>query len=212
MKKVIAALVVFGTAAPALADVVISCTPGPGPKDVTISYDATSEINSVRAFALDLVACDYNIVEVNCLSDDYYVYVGSISIDSGGQVTDWGSCVCSSGYPGTLGGLDTNGVTIEMISLYAGEANAPSSQGDLVTVTLSCCDDCSVEVSENAIRGGVVMEDPNQIVTVTIVGCHCPPPPPPGICWDAGIRASVLASRAAMGPATEASIWPICLL
>ncbi|MHC4476978.1 MAG: hypothetical protein ACYTEL_15130 [Planctomycetota bacterium] len=191
MKKVIFALVVFGAGAPVLADVVISVSAGPGPNDVTIRYDASSEPNRVRMFALDIVvestcACDSNavITEVNCVSADYYVYPGSVSIDAGGNVTDWGSCECGYGLPGPL--VLDNAATIEMGSLYVGEANAPAPSGDLVILSLEGPDDIQVSVSENAIRGGVVMENPYEAVNVELNGgtvpgtcpCLCPS------CWE----------------------------
>lgn len=179
MKKVIVALVLLGTAAPVLGDVVISVSGGPGLNEATISYDAGTEPNRVRAFALDIVVCDdpcVMIAEVNCVNSDYYVYMGSIGIDSSGTVTDWGSCRCSGSYPGTLD--DYNAITIEMGSLYVGEANAPASSGDLVILTLGGCeyidDNVDIAVAENVIRGGVVMEDPDRVVTVVSPGGTVP--------------------------------------
>jgi hypothetical protein len=179
MKKVIVALVLFGTAAPVLGDVVISVSGGPGPNEVTISYDAGSESSRVRAFALDIYVRDdpeVTIAEVNCVNSDYYVHMGSISIDAGGTVTDWGSCRCSGSYPGTLD--DYNAITIEIGSLYVGEANAPASSGDLVILTLGGCEyndgQVHIVVSENPIRGGVVMDDPEKEVTVDSPGGTVP--------------------------------------
>ncbi|MHC4476977.1 MAG: hypothetical protein ACYTEL_15125 [Planctomycetota bacterium] len=177
MKRLIVALMVLGTAAPVLADVVISVSAGPGPNDVTICYDASSEPNRVRMFSLDIafdiwVDCfGAWIAEVNCVNRDYYIYPGSINIDASGDITDWGSCMCDSSYPGTWGGIDSNQVTIEMGSLYVGEGNAPAKSGDLVIITLDGCghdDHVTVEVSENVIRRGVVMENPDEMVTVDL--------------------------------------------
>jgi hypothetical protein len=185
MKKIAFILVAFFAVAPAMADVEIYCTAGPGPNDVTISYDASSEANLVRAFALEISVNGDEVVicEVNCVSSDYYVYPGSISIDAGGTVTDWGSCACSGSYPGTPD--EPNHKTIEMGSLYVGEANEPASSGDLVFITVSGCAGGTnpvVSIVENAIRGGVVMENPQEVVTVTINdGCEVPVP----VCWCA---------------------------
>lgn len=191
MKKFAFVLVALLIAAPAMADVVISVAAGPGPNDVTISYDATSETNLVRAFALDIELTDpeATIIDVNCVNADYYVYPGSISIDPSGTVTSWGSCKCSGSYAGTLD--DSNSITIEAGSLYVGEANAPAKLGDLVILTIGGCDNegsVNVTVVENAIRGGVVMEDPDEVVTVVSPGgavavalpsCYVPN------CWSA---------------------------
>jgi hypothetical protein len=191
MKKLVFALVLSLMAVPAMASVDISVADGPGPNDITISFDASSEANLVRALALDVVINDpcMEVVAVNCVNGDYYVYPGSISIDSGGTVTDWGSCQCDGSYPGTL--AEPNAITIEMGSLYVGEANEPATSGDLVIITLDGCDDggdgASVDISENAIRGGVVMENPDEVVTVNSPGGTIEPNLPdcriPN-CWD----------------------------
>jgi hypothetical protein len=192
MRKTIFAVVALLIATPAMAAVDISVADGPGPNDITISFDASGEANRVRAFALDVVINDpcMEVIEVNCVNADYYVYPGSISIDGSGTVTDWGTCQCSGSYPGTL--AEPNAITIEMGSLYVGEANAPAASGDLVIITLAGCDDggdgANVDITENAIRGGVVMEDPDEVVTVNSPGgtvspaledCRIPN------CWDA---------------------------
>ncbi|MHC4867646.1 MAG: hypothetical protein ACYTEX_26545 [Planctomycetota bacterium] len=175
MRKIMcAAAILLAASGPAVGAVVISVSPGPGPNDVMISY-ASSEPNRVRMFALDIIIdepvgeCgpEYSIAEVNCVSNDYYLYPGSISIDADGNVIDWGSCRCSGSYPGTLD--EPNKITIEMGSLYVGEANAPASSGDLVILSLGGCTDdgyVTISVSENVIRGGVVMEDPYEAVNV----------------------------------------------
>jgi hypothetical protein len=190
MKNIVLALIVLAIATPASADVVISVSAGPGPNDVTISYDAGSEPNNVRAFGLEIVVHDpcVTIEDINCVNADYYVYPGSIEIDASGIVIDWGSCWCSGSYPGTPD--EPNHKTIEMGSLYVGEANAPASSGDLAILTLGGCDDngdVTIGVLENAIRGGIVMENPYEVVTVTSPGatlptnlacCNC------GTCWS----------------------------
>jgi hypothetical protein len=172
-----------------MADVVILVSAGPGPNDVTISYDASSEANLVRAFALDIVIEDVCaiVVDVNCVSADYHVYPGGISIDSGGVVTDWSTCKCSE-YAGTLD--EPNAVTIEMGSVYIGAANAPASSGDLAILTLGGCDndgDVTLTISENILRGGVVMEDSEQEVTVDSPGGTVPTSLDTCVvatCWD----------------------------
>jgi hypothetical protein len=192
MKKIIFAVAALLIAAPAMAAVDIDVTDGPGPNDITISFDASGEANLVRAFALDIVWDDpcMTIVAVDCVSAGYYVYPGSISIDASGTVTDWGTCQCSTSYPGTLGD-EPNELTIEMGSLYVGEANAPDPNGDLVIITLGGCDsgdpNANVSITENAIRGGVVMENPDEVVTVNSPGGPISPDLAPCIeptCWD----------------------------
>jgi hypothetical protein len=135
-------------ASPALAAVTITCEqPDPNIPEIIISFDNDGD-PCVRAFALDITVSDGNITDVNCTNSEYYIYPGSISIDSGGSVSDWGSCLCSAGdHPDTLGGLDTNGVTVEMGSLYEGDA-APSQSGELLRITIDTT--CTVSIDENA--------------------------------------------------------------
>ncbi|MHC4474620.1 MAG: hypothetical protein ACYTEL_03170 [Planctomycetota bacterium] len=168
MKKIAFVLAVLVMAAPAMADVTISVAAGPGPNDVTVSYDGAG----VRAFGLDIIVDDpcMSIVEVNCVSTDYFVYPGSIGID-GEEVTDDGTCNC--------GGIDSNAVCVEMGSCYLSPeavldipAGAePAASGDLVIVTLAGCDQdddgANVSVEENVIRGGVVMEDGSAVTVVS---------------------------------------------
>lgn len=178
MKKIIFVVAVLLMASPALATVTITVTPGGDPCTVVIAF-TSDEANNVRAFALDIMLDDPCAVikDVNCVNAGYNIYPGAkgIKIDDSGVVTDYGSC---EGDPsqgpagGTLGGLDTNGVTIEMGSLYeVGVESPPAQSGDLVILTLDGCDSSGdanivVSVAENTIRGGVVMEDPDEVVTV----------------------------------------------
>jgi hypothetical protein len=163
MKKIAVVLLALLMAAPVMADVVISVAAGPGPNDVTISYDASGEGEAPRAFALDIDLLDpeTTIEEVNCVNADYFVYPGSISISEEGEVEGDGSCNC---------GGDSNSVCVEMGSI---EPSDPPTTGDLVILTLGGCVEggtADVNVAENAIRGGVVMEDPEAAVTVDSQG------------------------------------------
>ena len=164
MKKlglVVAVLMVV--AAPALATVNITCTADGN--IVTVNYAVASEPNKVRAFALDItVDSPAWINDVNNLNAKYWVYPGSIVIVNG-DVNDYGSPVASPTFPGTLGGLDTNGVTIEMGSLYSptgdSSPNAPPLTGTLLKFKVChVFNGCKVYIKENAVRGGVVLTNP----------------------------------------------------
>jgi hypothetical protein len=178
MRKLIA-LVVMLAAVPAMASVDIGASASMVDANtalVTITYDATSEANLVRAFALDIAIVgdpNINVIDVNCVNGDYLIYPGSNGIEiSGGAVTSYGSCACNaSDHPDTLGGVGTDdGVTIEMASLYeAGVDPAPGKgPATLAEITIQGCGDANVVVTENAIRGGVVMEGPDEVVTVNM--------------------------------------------
>jgi hypothetical protein len=169
MKKgIIFLLTLFVVAAEAFGSVDIVCT-ATGPNEVTVSFSTSGETELVRMISLDIQVNDPNvyIADINCVSAGYYIHPGSISIDSNGHVDDLGSCA---------GVLDGNSMTSEQGSLYVGAANAPA-EGDLFIVTLGGCTyepggDVSVTVSENALRRGVVMEDPDVAPSsVNLTGC-----------------------------------------
>lgn len=154
--------------------------------EVTVSYKLTGEPNLVRAFALDIVADEVNIVDVNDnINGYYYIYPGSIQI-TGNQVDDWGTAVADSSYPGTLPGLDSNGVTIEMGALYTptddSSPNAPPTEGVLLKLYVNSEKGC-LTVTENETRGGIVLTDPTVTPDVNLPGglCFGPPVPP---CWN----------------------------
>lgn len=180
MKNIMLVLAVCLLAAPALAAVTIECNQI-DVNTVEVSYDAAGEPNLMRAIALDITVDNgQTITGVNDIDPNYYIHPGSFSYNAGtGEVS--GSLVCDPGYAETLPGLDSNGITIEMGSLYVGAPNAPAAQGVLFTFTVS--GDCNVTVTENAIRGGVVMEDPDYTPTNNLpcgcqiieaeVGCQC---------------------------------------
>ena len=173
MKKMVLVLAVLLFAVPAMATVTITCTADGN--EVSVWYDATSESELVRAFALDIIASDdANIVKMDSFDPNYPIYPGSIVISSG-SVTNSGSPICDGnypgdGYPGTKGGLDTNGVTIEMGSLYVGEANEPDANGLLCKLYVDAS--CTVTIKENTIRSGVVMEDVTDPATNLSSSCE----------------------------------------
>lgn len=183
MKKIIVTLAVLLLASPAMATVTITVVAGPGPNDVTIGFTDGGETQRVRAIALDVQVNDPNVVigEVNCVSADYYIYPGSISINASGDVTDYGTCA---------GEQDGNTMASEQGSLYVDGVDPYPVPGDLFIVTLAGCTlvpdgNVVVSVSENQLRGGIVMEDPEvppvsvdvsatATVTVCVIsGCTC---------------------------------------
>jgi hypothetical protein len=177
MKKILFLLVALMFAAPAFASVDITIAQDAGNDCIAIiSFDASSEPNLVRAFALDISADnDANIIGVTLLSTDYVIHPGTIVIDTSGNVTDYGTPVApESDLPSdTLGGIGTGGVTIEMASLYApvgpSSPNAPAPSGQLVSVEVD--KECTLTIAANVSRAGstgVVMESPDEVVTVNL--------------------------------------------
>ncbi len=170
MRKIIFVLATLVFAAPALAGVTI-CTQTSG-NEVTLTYDASAEAELVRAFALDITVQGATITGVKNPNPSYNIYPGSIVIDENtGDIIDDGTPVGdASQYEGTLGGLNTTGITIEMGSLYADGETPPAKTGDIITLVLS--GPGTVTVAENVIRGGVVMEDPD-VSSNSSFDCGC---------------------------------------
>ncbi len=170
MKKVFFALLVVMLAGPAWADVAIIVT-DLGDGKAGIDYSGTE---LARAFALDITV-DVGVIEAVtdfAVGDDnngYGIFLGSfsrhITVDAAtGEVSDWAvegySPVADAGDPGALGGLGTNGVTLEMASLY--DTKAPPLAGRLCIIT--CSEPCKVTVTTNATRGNVVLENTSEAV------------------------------------------------
>ncbi|MEJ2647082.1 MAG: hypothetical protein P8016_01580 [Sedimentisphaerales bacterium] len=169
MKKVFCAIVVIMLAAPLWADIAITAT-DLGGGVVAIDYSGTE---LARAFALDIKV---NTGEITAVSDfaigdensSYGIFPANfsryINVLDTGEVETWAdpnyTPVADANDPGALGGIDTNGVTIEMGSLY--ETAAPPLEGRLCTVT--CSESCLLSVTTNEIRGNVVLEDANEAI------------------------------------------------
>ena len=159
MKRMLAVLVVLLLTAPVLAVPSISCS---FDNDVgTIRYSGVDPCNLIVAFGLDITADDANILSVdgwNPSVHDYWVYPGSISI-ADGNVVGYGTPVADVNSPG----FNAAGTTIEMGALWnVGQGwPAPAVSGDLFTVTVDSA--CTLYVTGNTTRGGVVLEDGNTV-------------------------------------------------
>ena len=72
------------------------------------------------------------IVSASNFNSSYWVHPGSIEVNqSTGQIDGYGSAICDGNLPGTLSGLNSSGITVEMASLYVGSGNAPANSGTL---------------------------------------------------------------------------------
>jgi hypothetical protein len=157
-----------------MAAVSISCSDaGSGVAD--IYYDAQGEVELIRAFGLDIEADTANIIAVTDVNPNYYIYPGTIQITDG-NVTAWGTPVAPANDPGAGTGLGTGSVTIEMGSLYAaGDGNlTPDPCGLLCKVSIDA--NCTLTITTNVTRGGVVMED---TATPTVSQTQCAVVGPP---------------------------------
>ncbi|HEW78721.1 MAG TPA: PEP-CTERM sorting domain-containing protein [Phycisphaerales bacterium] len=161
MRASVSILAVLLLASQAIATVVLTSR-DLGGGIAELSYDASQEASLVRAFALDITVSPGIIISTDNWSSDYWVYPSQIIIDpETGEIIDSSTPIASPDFPGTLGGLGTSGITIEMGSLYD-EADPihntpPPVSGVLLTFTVSA--ECDVAVTENLVRGGVILED-----------------------------------------------------
>jgi hypothetical protein len=162
------------------------------PHVVAIKYNntLTPDPNRIRAFALN-ISLDNNgtIVSPGNFNADYDVYIGSMtfhvnSVTGETEVNTVGSPIADAAqYPDTNTLDGVHGITVEMASLYYGEANAPAASGTLLTfkVNNDCNTATNVTIEENAARGGVsigdsngaaVLEEPSVASNPTLVGCR----------------------------------------
>lgn len=180
MKKIVFALVVMLLAAPAWAVTVDVYCEQVDTNAVEIRY--ATDGNRPRAFGLDItvdkgtiVSCDPCMVgECTVTAQGFGIFPGTIDIAGDGTVNDYGTPVSPNDLPDTLPGLDSNGITIEMGSLYV-DTNYPADSGVLCTIVVSDTD-CCVEIAGNVVRTGnggtgVVMENPDEIPDVNFTGC-----------------------------------------
>jgi len=228
MKKlclVVAVLMV--AAAPALAAVNITCTNDGNV--VTVHY-SVSEPNKVRAFALDITVdspAAINTIDYN--DPNYYIYPGEMKF-IGGQVTSYGTPEANdANYAGTLPGLDSNGLTIEMGSLYypTGDSspNAPGTSGTLLKFKVChLFSGCKIKITENAIRGGIVLTNaqapsatnlPYTFTIVTVPPVPCPMTVPASdpdgaytVSWTASTGATSYQLESS-APASGTTIYPL---
>jgi hypothetical protein len=173
MRKIvlfIAALLFMAVPVMAVSDVNITYTVDGN--WVTVDYN--SDANLIRAFGLGITTDTNKITQVVALDANYRIYPGQIVIEDG-NVTDYNTPYA----PGDLG--DAN-VTIEMGSLYTtdpchasdpcdpnndrGYNKIPGKAGHLLKFRVG--GDCNFVITENAARGGIVMEDPDEEPDVTI--------------------------------------------
>jgi len=184
MKKIvfIVAILTIGACASAAVRIIVEGQNGLA----AIKYATDGE--KVRAFALDVklsagtftgisdyIKGESTIVEPNHLGYGIFParFSQYISVDAQtGEVTSWDvndyNPLADPCDPGSLGGLGTGGVTIEMGALYYppedSSPNAPLNTGLLCKLAIS--QTAKVTVTPNAIRGGIVLTDPTKPATM----------------------------------------------
>ena len=175
MRIFICAVVVVMLTTSAWADIAITAKYLEGSEGVVeIAYSGTER---ARAFALDITVDEGSIIDIGNFSvgdenNGYGIFPANfsryITVLETGEVEEssWSdpnyTPVADPNDPGALGGLNTNGITIEMGSLYEDISAAPPLSGVLCTVT--CSESCQLTVTTNATRGNVVLEDASEAI------------------------------------------------
>jgi len=191
MKKIML-LLVLCFAVPVMATATIDAEDKGGTVEITY---AVSDANLIRAVAVD-VTVDGTVVitgvtaaiegESTAAAPGYGIFPGSIEIDVNeasptyGEVLSYGSPMAPAGDPGAAGDLGGQAITLELGSVYVGDLNSPGPGGLLCT--LAYTGEGTLTITENAIRGGIVMEDvalePALVLATDVplgapVGCAC---------------------------------------
>jgi len=186
MKKALLVLVALAIATPAMAAKVVAVDNGNS--TVTIKYvKEAGDTKLARAFGLNVTlnngatfktATAAKRGESTAANPGYGIFPGTINIVDGAVATDddWGSPVgVQADLPSdTLAGIGSNGVTLELGSLYSGAANAPlTAAGEIALCTLeieaNAATSTDVVITANNGRGKVVAEDATEL-TVTFEG------------------------------------------
>jgi hypothetical protein len=183
MRRIVFVLAVLSVAACASAAVKIIVDGQNG--QATIKYQTDGE--KVRAFALDVKLNSGTFTgisgfvkgESTAAKPGYGIFPARfsqfITVDAAtGEVSSWDvndyTPLADPCDPGSLGGLGTGGVTIELGALYYPPAdsspNAPGDSGVLCTLAIS--QSAQVTVTENAVRGGIVLTNPAVKPTVDL--------------------------------------------
>lgn len=191
MKRLSVLLAVLLCISPAMAAVRIIVEPEEG-ETAAIRYETDGEI--VRAFALDITVdagtitgiSDFIRGESTTENPGYGIFPANfgryITVDhETGEVAAWDinhyTPVADPCDPAALGGIGTDGITIEMGSLYyPPDDNSPNAPGDSgLLFRLAFSTQANVSVALNELRGGIVLTDPTIEPTVVL-----PEPTPVG--------------------------------
>jgi hypothetical protein len=175
------AMLLFATPALAAVKVIIESD------GATAAVKYATDGEKVRAFALDLTVdkgvitgiSDFIRGESTKAQPGYGIFPANFSRyimvnPDSGEVANWDvndyTPVADPCDPGALGGLGTNGITIEMGALYYptddASPNAPPNSGTLFQLALS--EKANLTVALNEVRGGVVLTNPEVAATVDL--------------------------------------------
>jgi hypothetical protein len=184
MKASIAFFVILLLISPSPATVLVTCN-DLGNWAAELNYEVLDEPNLVRVFGLDITVdagatiksiTDYIIGESTAANPGYGMFFNHPDTP-----------VAPGDAPAALGGLGTDGITIEMGALWLppgdDSPNAPLPKGTLLAFTIDPhgAERVNVSIAENVLRGGIVLTDPLIDPNVRLVGCTIIPEPATGV-------------------------------
>jgi hypothetical protein len=120
---------------------------------------------------------DFHAGESTSTAKGYGIFPSSFASSIDPEDPDWDSSNYTplgkkDDYPDdTLDGLDSNGITIELGSLYE-DGNEPDDSGKLLEIVLENDEFDKICIELNQIRGGIVLEDGNAPVTTNLPYCY----------------------------------------
>jgi len=182
MKKIVFALVALVVAVPAMASQVdVNAVQVGTTLEVEITYEATSGLP--RAFALDITVDSGTITGIsNYVTGEsgpgnigHGIFPANFNRYIDPCAPNWSDVNYTPvaepcDLPGdTQDGIGTDGITIEMGSLYVGGPNSPLASDTLCNITVS--GDCTVSLALNVGRAGIIMEDGNAPGSINLYGC-----------------------------------------
>jgi len=202
MKKIVLVLAVLMLAVPVMAGIRIDAN-DMGSGVVRVRYTMSAGDPCIpRAFALDVTmstANDTNLAPYG-FDPNFYVAPGTFDYNSTTGVTVWGNPIVG---PNTVKFITEMGSLWDPCDPCTAHKIQPKSAGTLFSFTVTKT--CDITLAENALRGGVVMED--TAVTfppgyVTLYGCHVVVGPPPGITISGKVVGNKLPKTSGIGGVT----------
>ncbi|MCE5339699.1 MAG: hypothetical protein LLF92_01050 [Planctomycetaceae bacterium] len=173
MKKLILVLAILLVASPVWAVLDVNIVKVDS-DTVAITYTG-ADVNLPRAFALTVTINgtgtftatslnNFKTGESTASSRGFGIYPASITIDSAGVVSNYGTPLadpCSVGTTDQI--LPSQSIVLEFGSLYYGDVNAPAASGTLCTLDFTKGTATQITLGTEAVyRGGIVLENGDQ--------------------------------------------------
>mgnify|MGYP001576604444 CR=1 FL=1 len=185
MKKLLLVVAMLLIASPVMATVSVTAT-DKGAGVVEVRYNCSAN-ERVRSFALDISVnsgltidsiSDFNVGESNSVKKGYGIFPGTFADWINPASPNWANPnytpVAPVGDPNAQTGLGTSAITVEMGSLFVGDANRPPSSGLLFKLGINPhgAGSGNLSIVLNNTRVGVVLEDTNIVASPVLTGTN----------------------------------------